>query len=138
MQNSAGRTKTIIVEDSRRMQEILADSVRELPGLQLMAVAESAEEALASFELHHPDLVTLDLVLKGSNGLEVLHEIKRLEPGCRVLVFTAYDDDQYRARSLAAGAYRFFSKAKQHAELIQTLREIGGGPRPTKDEEPPD
>ena len=93
--------------------------------LELTGVAETAGDALAAFELHHPDVVVLDLALTEGNGLEVLREIKRRIPSCRVAVFTVYDAETYRARCAAAGADYFFSKTRQQQELIQFLQTLG-------------
>lgn len=108
------------------MQEILTESLRTVPGLELAGVAETATEAMAAFELHRPDVVILDLVLRAGSGLDVLHGIKRRAPTCRVLVFTGHDAEPYRTRCLAAGADCFFSKTRQYRELIQQLRDFGG------------
>ncbi len=108
------------------MQEILTESLRTVPGLELAGVAETAAEALAAFESHRPDVVILDLGLRAGTGLDVLHGIKQRAPACRVLVFTGYDEEPYRTRCLAAGADHFFSKNRQHRELIQQLHNFGG------------
>ena len=108
------------------MQEILTESLQTVPGLELAGVAETATEALAAFESHRPDVVILDLALRVGSGLDVLHEIKQRAPACRVLVFTGYDEEPFRTRCLAEGADYFFSKNRQHRELIQELHNLGG------------
>jgi len=120
--------KLLLVEDSRYMQEVLTEALRSLPRLDLAGVAETATDACAAFELHRPDVVVLDLVLRGSSGLDVLHEIKQRAPACRVVVFTGYDSEPYRTRCLAAGADHFFSKNRQHRDLLQHLHDCGAEP----------
>jgi DNA-binding NarL/FixJ family response regulator len=141
MKDSVRRLKTLIVEDSARVIEVLITAVLAVPGLELMAVADTAADALTSFVLHGPDLVILDLVLRAGSGLDVLREIKQRSPGCRVLVFTAYDDEPYRTRCLAAGAGHFFSKNRQYRDLIQMLHDLSAaaaaaGPGPANDPPP--
>jgi DNA-binding NarL/FixJ family response regulator len=70
-------------------------------------------------------MVVLDLVLRSGSGLEVLQQIKQRASACRVLVFTVHDAPQFRDRCLDAGADGFFSKLRQHLELISLLRELG-------------
>jgi DNA-binding NarL/FixJ family response regulator len=127
MQNPARRLKTLIVEDSPLMQGILAEAVRIVPGLELAAVVDSAVDAVAGYSGHRPEVVILDLVLRSGSGLDVLREIKRVAPECRVVVFTGYDAEQYRTHCLAAGADYFLSKIRQHQELIQLLGKLGDG-----------
>jgi DNA-binding NarL/FixJ family response regulator len=108
------------------MREALTQSVHAVPGLELVAVAETAADAMAAFESHHPDVVILDLVLRVGSGLDVLRAIKQHTPACRVLVFSGHDKEPFRSRCLAAGADHFFSKIRQHRELIQQLHHLTG------------
>ncbi len=112
------------------MQEILSEYVRATPGLELAEITDTQEDALAAAERQGPALVILDLILRVGKGLDVLREIKSRVPGCRVLVFTGHDAEQYRARCLAEGADHFLSKNRDPAELIQLLRQIGNGSVP--------
>ena len=107
------------------MQEILIWSVQTASGLELVAMADTAAEALAEFNRCRPDVVILDLALREGSGLDVLREVKRGSAACQVLVFTTHDTEPYRTRCLAAGADYFFSKNKQHRELVQVLQELG-------------
>ena len=107
------------------MQEILIWSVQTAPGLKLVAMADTAAEALKEFNRCSPEVVILDLALREGSGLDVLREIRQRATTCRVLVFTTHDSEPYRTRCLAAGADYFFSKNKQHRELVQVLQELG-------------
>ena len=108
------------------MREVLAEILRAEPGVELVGAAETAQEAIAAFETHRPEVVILDFYLRGSSGLEVLDAIKRRAPACQVVMFTSHDADAYREHCLAAGADHFFSKTRQDRELIQFLRTLGG------------
>ena len=107
------------------MQEILTWSLQTTPGLELAGVADTAPDALVEFDRGSPDVVILDLALREGSGLDVLREIKRRVTACRVLVFTTHDTELYRTHCLAAGAEGYFSKNKQHRELVQELQKIG-------------
>ncbi len=107
------------------MQEILAWSVQTTPGLELVAMVATATAALEEFDRNSPHVVILDLVLREGSGLDVLREIKRRASSCCVLVFTTHDTEPYRIRCLAAGADYFFSKNKQHRDLIRVLQAFG-------------
>jgi DNA-binding NarL/FixJ family response regulator len=107
------------------MQEILTWSLQTAPGLELAAVADTVTDALAEFERHQPDVVILDLALREGTGLDVLRQLKLRAPACQVLIFTTHDSEPYRARCLTEGADHFFSKNKQHRELVQLLQQLG-------------
>ena len=104
------------------MQELLIDSLARVPGLEIVGVAETVSDAVEEFESQGPDVVVLDLSLREGSGLDVLRVIKLRKPGCQVLVFTGHDQASYRQHCLAAGADFFFSKNRQHDELIEHLR----------------
>ena len=114
--------RAMLVEDSPTMQELLIDSLATVPGLEIVGVAETVADAVAEFESQGPDVVVLDLSLREGSGLDVLRVIKVRNPECQVLVFTGHDQPSYRQHCLAAGADFFFSKNRQHDELIQHLR----------------
>lgn len=111
------------------MRKILTDIVQAVPSLELVAVAATAGDALAEFAQHRPDVVILDLVLRMGSGLVVLRKMKQQAPACRVLVFTTHDEAPYRARCLAEKADHFFSKNRQHQELVQLLHTLGNRER---------
>jgi DNA-binding NarL/FixJ family response regulator len=100
--------------------------LQSVTGLDLAGVVATAADALAAFELHRPDGVILDLVLRAGTGLDALHGIKQRASACRVLVFTTHDEEPYRIRCLAAGTDHFFSKSRQHQAQIQELHNLGG------------
>ena len=118
------RLKALLVEDSPRMREILTESLENVPGLEVAGVAETVADAIAAFESHRPDIVILDLSLGVGSGLDVLREIKQRTPRCWVLIFTGHDQESYRQYCLGAGADFFFSKNRQHHELIQQLHRL--------------
>jgi len=112
------------------MQEIMTDALQGLTGLELAAVADTVADALAAFESHRPEVIILDLGLRTGSGMDVLLEVKRRAPACQVLVFTGCDAEKFRTHCLAAGADYFFSKHRQHDELIAQLRQLGGETSP--------
>jgi DNA-binding NarL/FixJ family response regulator len=124
------RRKVLLVEDAPPMQRVLARVIASMPRLVLVGIADSATAAIADFARHAPEVVVLDLVLRASNGFEVLRAIKRRAPSCQVVVFTTHDVAQYRAHCQAEGADYFFSKRGQHRELVEHLRALGDEPLP--------
>jgi DNA-binding NarL/FixJ family response regulator len=103
------------------MQEMLTTLLRQMDHLEMVGVAETADDAIARFASLRPDGVILDLELRQGTGLDVLRTIKARRPECRVLIFTSHDTKPFRTRCLEAGADRFFSKARQHRELVEAL-----------------
>ena len=120
--------KVLVVDDSalarRRMREILEGAGH--------AVVE-ADEGMAAIEryfLEKPDLVLLDLVMKGMYGLEVLAKIREIDPTARVIVISADVQTSSREMAVTGGAGRFLTKPPDRDELLTAVHEALAEPRP--------
>lgn len=89
--------------------------------------ATNAEEALAAYAALRPDMVVLDLALPGTGGLEVLRRLLEMDPACRALVFSMYDDPIFVARALQAGAKGYLTKNDAPEELIVAVEAVLDG-----------
>jgi two-component system chemotaxis response regulator CheY len=114
--------KVLLVDDSglarrstRRLLEEAGYTVLE---------AEDGLSALERFAMEKPDIVLLDLVMKGMYGLEVLTKLRELDPDARVLVMSA--DVQTSSRELVrtAGAAGFLNKPAAPGEVVKMVANI--------------
>ena len=112
--------KIMVVDDSRiaqlQLQEILADTEYEVVGC-----CQSGEEALDTFEKAQPDLVTMDIVMPGMDGLDAARLILEKHPNAKVLVISslAYDDTINEATRL--GAKGFVYKPFDHDQILEAF-----------------
>jgi len=97
------------------------------PDIQVVAEAESGEDAVRRYAEVKPDVVVLDLSMPGIGGLEALSRILAREPGARVLVLTAHEDVMHAKRVLKAGALGYLSKRSAAEELIRAIRQVHAG-----------
>lgn len=86
--------------------------------------ARSRDQALASLREVTPDVVLLDVRLKGESGLDLGREILDLHPDCAVVFLTVYDDEQYLFQALRAGASGFLLKRVEGEELVRHLQRV--------------
>ena len=113
-------TKVLVVDDSalarRRARTILEEA-----GYQV-AEAEDGMAAIESYYLAKPDVVLLDLVMKGMYGLDVLNKIREIDGAARVIVVSA--DVQHSSHELVtqAGATGFLTKPLDSEEILDLLR----------------
>ncbi len=111
--------KVLIVDDSaltrRSLRQILETAEYEV------MEAENGLDALERYFLDKPDVVLLDLVMRGMYGLEVLQKIRELDPQARIVVVSA--DIQTSSQDLAgeAGATAFINKPFDRAEILSAL-----------------
>lgn len=130
---TAGPSLVWIVEDSpsfrRSLQRLLAGSKT----LEAQAFA-SAEVVLAALRkadsAPRPDVLLLDIGLPGMSGLELIPEVFRLAPDCRVLILTVFHDEEKIAHSIKAGACGYLLKTAKPTEIIEAVHEACGGGSP--------
>lgn len=91
--------------------------------------AANAEEILDQVQNHQWNLVILDISMPGRSGIEVLREIKRLQPRLPVLVLSMHAEDQYGKRVLRTGASGFMNKNVAPEELIKAVHKVLSGGR---------
>ena len=89
--------------------------------------ATSAQEALAAFRAHRPDLVLLDLNLPNSSGLELLRRLILEDKRAHILVFSMHAEPNYVVEALKAGARGYVSKSAPAEELMTAIRRVTGG-----------
>lgn len=89
--------------------------------------AEDGLAALERFAVDKPDVVLLDLVMRGMYGLDVLTKLREMDPAARVIVMSA--DIQTSSRELvqAAGAAGFINKPPAPGQVIQTVEQVMNG-----------
>ena len=122
--------KIMIVDDSR---VVYAEMVKMLDGseIEIAGFCRSGEEALEKYEELKPDLVTLDIVMPGMDGLETCEQLKERWPEANIFMVSsmAYDDMIDRAAKLGAKGFLFkpFTKDSLLEGLRGAFKAIGKG-----------
>jgi two-component system, NarL family, invasion response regulator UvrY len=89
--------------------------------------AENAQQVLYQVQRQPWDVLILDITMPGRSGLDILSDLKLLQPKLPVLVLSAHPEDQYGKRALTAGASGYISKERAPEELIGAVRKLLGG-----------
>ena len=101
------------------------------PDLNVVAEAETYEEALEQLRTHSVEVVLLDLSLpvpaSARDGLDVIAEIRLLQPLARTLVLTMHTENAYAMRALRAGVNGYVTKDVTPEMLISAIRRVAGG-----------
>ena len=123
--------KILVVDDATSVRQRLFATLQKSEGVTEVVQAGSGEEALRILEDFQPDLITLDLMLPGMSGLEVLEEIRKTNAEVKVVVFTNYPYPAFRRKCRELGATRFFGKSTEVDRILEVLHESdpqGAGP----------
>jgi NarL family two-component system response regulator LiaR len=97
------------------------------PDLTVVGEAESGEEAVALAAEHAPDVVIVDLVMPGMDGIEVTRRVKQASPRTQVIVLTSYHQDEHIFPAIRAGALSYLLKDVGPAELADAVRKAAAG-----------
>jgi two-component system invasion response regulator UvrY len=98
-------------------------------GMEVVAEAESGEQAYRDLSLHPVDVVVMDLSMPGMGGLEAIRRLLARDARLRVLALSAHDATPYLQRVFKAGALGFLSKRSAPEALIEAVRVVASGRR---------
>lgn len=120
------KTKVLVVEDEPTVREVL----RMLLGMEDIEVAVASDGAagLALAEVMQPDVVLLDLMMPGLDGLEVCRSLKQAEHPPKVVVVTARASEDDKLAGLAAGADAYLRKPFSPLQIFEVVGLNGGAP----------
>jgi DNA-binding NarL/FixJ family response regulator len=96
-------------------------------GLRIVGAAGSCEELIGNAPEWRPDVILLDFEMPGLSGVAAVRELVRAMPSARIIVFTAYADDEKIVGAVRAGARGYVLKGMPAAELAGAIREVHGG-----------
>jgi CheY-like chemotaxis protein len=117
--------KVLIVDDSALARRLTRQVLEEL-GHSVEEATDGAQ-ALERYAIHHHDVVVLDLVMPGMEGLEVLEKFRQLNPQVSVIVVTADIQKTTREQVKAAGAAAILNKPIDKQEFISHLEKVLSG-----------
>lgn len=101
---------------------------------RVIAEADNAAGAYAAFKTHAPDVVVMDISMKGASGLEAIRNIRARDDQARILVFSMHGEAALVKTAFNAGASGFVTKSSEPAALIQAIRSVARGERAMSDD----
>lgn len=115
--------RTLLVDDNQDFLNTAKRILSRVPQIALIGTATEGNTAVATAQELKPDLIFMDLVLPGINGLEATRQIKAVLSHVKVVVLTLYDLAEYRTEALAAGVDIFLHKSELSNEWLNALVE---------------
>ena len=95
--------------------------------IEIAAEAQSGDEAVRLTIEHEPDVVLLDIRMKGGDGLAALEAIKRQVPHLPVLILSTYDNPTYIGQAMALGASGYLLKGSSQEDILTKVRAVATG-----------
>jgi len=116
--------KVLLVEDSSVLAERMAETMRQIPEIELIGTKDSEDDALIEIRRRRIDVVLLDLQLKQGSGFGVLRAIGSMHRKPCVVVLTNHDSAEHERSAVALGAKYFLDKARDFQRLPEILQHI--------------
>ncbi len=128
-ENSRARAKATvyIVDDHPLVRQGLSLLIDQQESLAVVGEAADGPQALAGLERTKPDLVIIDIGLKGMDGLELAKCLRKQQPRIKVLILSMMDEVIYAERALRAGARGYIMKQEANQELLNAIQRVLSG-----------
>jgi DNA-binding NarL/FixJ family response regulator len=115
------------VDDHPLLREGLAALINNQPGMMLVAQAATAQEGIAQFRKHRPDVTLMDLRLPDKGGIEALIAIRTEFPEAKIVMLTTFEGDVEVQRALEAGARGYILKSMAPKEIVEMILQVHAG-----------
>lgn len=119
--------RVMLVDDHALVREGIRHVLTATPGIEVVAEAGDATEALRLAQETRPDVVVQDLSLPGASGLDLTTRLKAVLPAVKVLILSVHDHQEYVLGAVRAGAQGYLRKDTSPAELRTALAAIARG-----------
>src|SRR2546422_662332 len=121
------RITVLIADDHPVVRQGLRTFLEVQDDVELAGEASDGAEAVELARQSLPDVVLMDLVMPGVDGIEATRQIRDLSPSTKVIVLTSFDDDERVFPAIKAGAAGYLMKDVPPAELAEAVRRVHRG-----------
>jgi DNA-binding NarL/FixJ family response regulator len=125
--SKADPIRVLLVDDHAILREGVHALLAREPDILVVGEAEDGRQALELVEELRPEVVIMDIVMPGMNGLEATRRLKELHPEVRTLILSMYDDQEYVVQIIQAGACGYVLKRVVTQDLVRAIHEVHAG-----------
>ncbi|KTD85006.1 LuxR family transcriptional regulator [Paenibacillus etheri] len=119
--------KVLLVDDHEMVRIGLAAVLGTEDGIEVVGEAGSGEEGIRLAQEYNPDVVLMDLVMDGMDGIETTKQLMKQYPDIKVIVLTSYLDDEKMYPVIEAGAFSYLLKTSRASEVADAIRAAARG-----------
>jgi two-component system, chemotaxis family, chemotaxis protein CheY len=110
--------RVLIVDDSMVMRSMIKDILVK-DGFEIVGQAKNGKEAVESYQALHPDLVTMDVIMPGEQGTEVVKKIITIDPLARIMVVSGLNQKSLVIQAMENGAKEYVVKPFEKEQLLE-------------------
>lgn len=119
--------RLLVVDDHPVVRDGIVGMVASDPDVEVVGEASDGAEAVSLARVFEPDVVLMDLRMRGTDGVTAIGELTRLGVACRVVVLTTYDADSDVLSAIAAGAAGYLLKDAPREDLLRAIHAAAAG-----------
>jgi DNA-binding NarL/FixJ family response regulator len=124
-----GSIRVLLADDHQLFRAGIHSLLAKIPDVEVVAQAENGHEALRAAAIYRPDVVLMDIMMPGLNGLDAAARMVNAHPRTRVIMLSMSVDEDSVMRALRAGALSYLVKTADPAELELAIRAAARGDR---------
>ena len=117
------QVSVLVVDDEPLNRQLLVDILRRGP-FRVIGEAADGDEATRLYAELQPDLVLMDIMMPGTDGIEATRAILRQDPGARIVMCSTVSQQRKIVEALQAGARDFIVKPILPAKVLETMRKV--------------
>jgi NarL family two-component system response regulator LiaR len=121
------RIRLLVVDDQTVVREGLAAILANYPDIEVIGQAADGIQALEIVKQAKPNVVLLDMVMPGLDGLATIPKIREIAPSARILVVTGFAESDRVYQAIKAGALGYILKDATREQLVQAIRDVAQG-----------
>jgi DNA-binding NarL/FixJ family response regulator len=119
--------RVVFAEDHALVRAGIRSLLKNMDQIEVLAEVSDGREAVEAVALHHPDVVLMDITMKGLNGIDATSRICKDHPKTHVLILSAHTAKEYVLQALRAGASGYLLKDAQPKELKEAIETVARG-----------
>lgn len=123
------RLRLLIADDHAILRGGLKQIIATAHDLEVVGEAASSQQSLAQCDALQPDLLLLDLMMPGMNGIELLQQLRNRHPRLPILILSMNNEKQIVSRAIRTGAQGYLTKDIHPEVMLSAIRTVAGGGR---------
>jgi DNA-binding NarL/FixJ family response regulator len=123
----AEKIKVLLADDHKLIREGLNSMLVKLPDIEVVGSVGSGEDAINSARQTRPDVILMDIIMAGMNGIEATRWIKEFDSSIKVLLVTKEVSKEYVSAGIKSGVDGYLPKDVSSETLIEAIRTVHGG-----------
>ena len=119
--------RLLIIDDHPMMREALITALAEEQDMEVIGEASNGIEGIQQAAERKPDVILMDLLMPGMDGLESIARLIEIDPEAKILVVTSLEDEDKVLAAVQAGALGYFPKTAPRIYLLEAIRKVADG-----------